>query len=172
MVTLQELVEIGFTEKEAKKLVENSFFRSKFAHWSKERLQEKIDKIVSVYGKESKGRILRILVSFPPFISYNHERALQKATRVYGQANKPRIIKTVLKFPAFVGYNHERVLRHLTRIGRKVGLTKQQCIDLILSISGLATYSIRFSAENALTVYFYHHFLWIVIFTRFHRQIS
>jgi hypothetical protein len=134
MVTLQELVEIGFTEKEAKKLMGDPYFRSRFAHWPKERFQKRIDEIVSVYGKENRKRILKATVGFSRFVTYDHRRALNEAMKIYGKANKSRIIEATLKFPPFAGHNHERLLRQLTKIGRKAGITKQQCIDLILSI--------------------------------------
>ncbi len=65
---------------------------------------------------------------------------VEKIAGVY--AVKPeKIRKAILSYPPFAGYDHERVLRQKSRLGKVVGLSEREVVDLILEKPQLAGFS-------------------------------
>ena len=168
LIIIPELLNIGFTNKQALVLSQDKFF---VKNNSIKKLKTKIPELAKlyntdvntiidcilkfpqfagldhtrvlkqleeVYGKQNKQKLIDCILKHPQFASYGHEHILKQLEEVYGKQNKQKIIDCILKFPQFAGLDHERVLRQKTRIGRLIGLTEQEVIDLILKKPVLA----------------------------------
>ncbi len=90
---------------------------------------------------ENEKRVKEAILKHPPFAGYDHKRVVQEATQVY--ENEKRVKEAILKFPRFAGLDHKRVYRQKTRIGRLIGLSNEESIDIILNTSNSAGYSYR-----------------------------
>ena len=135
---LEELVSIGFTEGEARRLSESG----RFHHRTKTRneLRDLFRGISEIYdcGFED---VKTAILTFPPFAGYDHERVVREGTEVYGDEDKVK--KAILRHPQFAGLDHERVVRQKTRLGRLAGLTNEETIDRLLDKPVLAGYSAK-----------------------------
>lgn len=61
---------------------------------------------------------------------------------VYGCSQK-EIIDCILKFPQFAGLNHQRVIRQKCRLGRLIGMSDNEVLELILSRPVFTSYSAK-----------------------------
>jgi hypothetical protein len=100
-----------------------------------------INEATKVYGEENEVR--EAILKHPRFASLNHTRVINEATKVYGEKNETKVRETILKHPSFASYDHTRVVRQKTRIGRLIGLSNDETIDILLDYPVQAGYSYK-----------------------------
>ncbi|MBT96772.1 MAG: hypothetical protein QF567_00505 [Candidatus Pacearchaeota archaeon] len=100
-----------------------------------------INEATKVYGEENEVR--EAILKHPRFASLNHTRVINEATKVYGEKNETKIKEAILKHPSFASYDHTRVVRQKTRIGRLIGLSNDETIDILLDYPVQAGYSYK-----------------------------
>jgi len=105
---LEELVSIGFNEKEAKKLAESNGFHHRRKNGQE--LTDLFNEICRVYGCTF-DKVKRAILSFPPFAGLDHGRVVRQGVEVYGADNEDKVKRAILIHPPFAGYDHRRVVR-------------------------------------------------------------
>ena len=100
-----------------------------------------INEATKVYGE--KNEVREAILKHPRFASLNHTRVINEATKVYGEKNETKIKEAILKHPSFASYDHTRVVRQKTRIGRLIGLSNDETIDILLDYPVQAGYSYK-----------------------------
>ena len=108
---LEELVSLGLTLDEAKKLANSEAFHHKRKN-SKE-LRDLFENIATTYNSTFE-KIKKNILSHPIFSAYNHKRVVREGVEVYGDEEKVK--KAILTNPSFAGLDHERVVRDATKI--------------------------------------------------------
>lgn len=151
MVSLQELVEIGFTQKEAEALLKDKYFKKEFGNWPKERLLLKINLIISIYGIKNSARVMEVIAKWPRFIGYNHEKAIYKAMQAYKTLNKQLIADAILAFPQFARLNHKKALDEAIKVYGAAN--KQRIINAILTFPEFAKSNHRKNMQMLLNIY-------------------
>lgn len=102
-----------------------------------------LEQAKKVYGEQNEKAIIKCILKQSSFTGLDHSRVLKKAKIIYGEENEKIIIKAILKFPPFAGLNHSRVLKQKNRIGRIIGLTKTEVINILLNNPTLSSYSVK-----------------------------
>jgi|GEM_PF-2953947 len=151
MVSLQELIEIGFTKEQAEALLKEKYFRKNFASWPKERLQLKINLIISFYGISNSALVMKAIANYPRFIGCSHEKAMAKAMQIYGPENEQRIVQAILAFPQFISLDHKRVLNEASKVYGAAN--KQRIIDAILAFPRFAKSNHKKNLEKLIKIY-------------------
>lgn len=128
MISENELLELGFSQAQAAKLLGNNHFVLTFRNKSQTYLNDKMRGIETVYGF-SRDQVVKAISYAPRFAELNHSRVLSRVMNTYNIA-KPEAVKAILAFPSFVGYNHARVLRDIVT---KYGVTKPEAVKAIFS---------------------------------------
>ena len=105
----ETLVEAGFSEGEAERLVNDDRFAQRNSNKSAEEIREKIKTIARKY-LTTETDIRKAVLSFPPFASLNHQRVLQGIRDAYN-CTEENASKAVLSHPPFAGLDHQRVLQ-------------------------------------------------------------
>ena len=141
MLSVADLVSLGFSSEQAVGLRKDHFFILKFKSKSKQEFDGVLKKIMRVYGV-SRERAVKAVFSHPQFAGLDHSERVQIIQRVYGVSRK-KAVRAVFSFPRFADYDHSRVLRETVRLGRIVGLSRQEVIDMIFEKPVLASYSQR-----------------------------
>ena len=137
---LEELVSIGFNEKEAKKLAESNGFHHRRKNGQE--LTDLFNEICRVYGCTF-DKVKRAILSFPPFAGLDHGRVVRQGVEVYGADNEDKVKRAILIHPQFAGYDHRRVVRQETRLGRMAGLSDEKTVNYLLDTPVLAGYSTK-----------------------------
>jgi len=102
-----------------------------------------INEATKVYGEKNETKVRETILKHPRFASLNHTRVINEATKVYGEKNETKIKEAILKHPSFASYDHTRVVRQKTRIGRLIGLSNDETIDILLDYPVQAGYSYK-----------------------------
>ena len=105
----ETLVEAGFSEDEAERLVNNHRFAQQNSNKSAEEIKKKIETIANIY-LTTETAICKSAFSFPPFAGYDHHRVLQGIKDTYN-CTAEQASKAVLSHPSFAGYDHHRALQ-------------------------------------------------------------
>jgi metal-responsive CopG/Arc/MetJ family transcriptional regulator len=85
----------------------------------------------------TRAQISKVVLRFPPFAGYNHERVLNDLTKTYG-VTRAQISKVILTHPQFAGLNHERVFSDLRK---SYGFSRAQISKVVLSFPPFAWYN-------------------------------
>ena len=136
---LREAIEVY--GKDNRSIIISCIFKfPKFSSYNHDRV---LSEAIEVYGEENRSTIISCILKFPQFSSLNHDRVLREAMKVYGKENRSTIISCILKYPPFSGLNHHRVLKQKYKLGKLLGLTINEVIDVILVYPVLAGYSYK-----------------------------
>jgi hypothetical protein len=169
-MSLNDLFSLGFSREEIKKLEENEWFSDHVkkrgedlgiligtierVYGDEERFKRAIlnhpqfagydharvvRQGVEVYGDEE--RFKRAILNHPQFAGYDHARVVRQGVEVYG--DEERVKKAVLSFPQFAGLDHARVVRQKSKLGKLVGLSQEEVLDIILKKPINAGYSFK-----------------------------
>ncbi len=136
MVTIEELVELGFSEKNAVALSQKSYFQRRLRRASKSTLESNLENIERIYGV-SRNQSVKAVFSFPQFAEYNHSRVLKEAQDVYG-VSKGAVVKAVFYAPPFAGLDHFRVLDDIQNI---YGVSKEVAVKAVFSFPPFAGFN-------------------------------
>ncbi|MBI5224290.1 hypothetical protein HY989_00295 [Candidatus Micrarchaeota archaeon] len=128
------LVAAGFTLEQSNRLESNLNFESHFKNKTASAIKEKINSISKIYGVKN-SVVRKMLVSFPTFANFDHDRVISKATKVYG--SKPQVIAAILKHPSFISLDHNRVVAAAADIYGGKPLVKK----IILKFPPFASYN-------------------------------
>ncbi|MCH7568777.1 MAG: hypothetical protein IIA87_05125 [Nanoarchaeota archaeon] len=147
-MSLEALIEIGYTKKQAKTLDENPNFHHK--RKTAIELENLIDRIAETYSS-NRQKIMEIILGFAPFAGYNHKRVVEEAIEVYGKDNEERVKKAILGFAQFVGYNHKRVVEKAIEVYGKDN--EERVKKAILGFAQFAGLNHERVIEKAIEVY-------------------
>ena len=115
---LEELVSIGFNEKEAKKLAESNGFHHRRKNGQE--LTDLFNEICRVYGCTF-DKVKRAILNHPQFAGYDHRRSVRQETRLGRMAGLPdeKTVNYLLDTPVLAGYSTKRYLAAFD-IGRQL----------------------------------------------------
>ncbi len=137
----ETLVEAGFSEGEAERLVNDDWFAQRNSNKSAEEIRKEIKTIASTY-LTTETDIRKAVLSHPQFAGLDHQRVLKGIKDVYN-CTQEQASKAVLSHPQFAGLDHQRVLRQLGRIGKIVDMDRNEVKRRILERPVLAGYSAK-----------------------------
>ena len=156
MFSAEEMIVIGFSKKQADKILKNEYFVIRWKNKNVQELEAKLNKIQRVFGV-SRDKAVKAVFSFPQFVGYDHSRVLSDVIRAYlpddysklsfGDKHKvvsdlrSKAVKAVFSFPQFAGCDHSRVLSDCVRISNKLGLSKKEVLDIIFKVPQIVGYS-------------------------------
>ena len=113
MAIREELIKAGFTEEQAERLSKDEFFLRQHKNKDAAQLVSIVSRISGIYSFDA-SETRELISKFPPFIGYDHSRAIREATEVYG--DEKNVKKAILKFPPFAGLDHSRAVREATEV--------------------------------------------------------
>ena len=156
MFSAEEMIVIGFSKKQADKILKNEYFVIRWKNKNVQELEAKLNKIQRVYGV-SRDKAVKAVFSHPRFVGYDHSRVLSDVIRAYlpddysklsfGDKHKvvsdlrSKAVKAVFSSPQFAGCDHSRVLSDCVRISNKLGLSKKEVLDIIFKVPQIVGYS-------------------------------
>ncbi|MEM4390120.1 MAG: hypothetical protein QXG98_05685, partial [Candidatus Micrarchaeia archaeon] len=79
---------------------------------------------------------------YPQFIGHDHERKIKEIAGVYG-VEEEKIKRIILKWPPFIGLDHEHVMKKLMMVANKVGLTREEVVEMVMREPALAGCSLE-----------------------------
>ncbi|MEM0201361.1 MAG: hypothetical protein QXD23_03060, partial [Candidatus Micrarchaeaceae archaeon] len=127
------LIDAGFSDKDSIKLLNSKFFTKKYRNFTSNDIIGRLNNIAKVYALKTEI-ICNLIVKFPQFFTYNHERVLKEIKNMYNFTNE-QAIKTIVRFPQFAGYDHERAIKD---IKNKYNCTDEQLINMVLKFPSIA----------------------------------
>ncbi|MCX8190083.1 MAG: hypothetical protein N3F05_02525 [Candidatus Diapherotrites archaeon] len=143
MVTASELMEIGFTEEQAKSLLENDYFKKQYCPWTKERLTVKINLIISFYGIKNAQKVFSAVSQYPQFLSTDHEKALLKINEFIPQLKKNKIAELILANPYLVSMDCKKAFSSALKV-----YGKENAPDVLLSLLTFPGFSRKNHKKN------------------------
>ena len=129
----ETLVEAGFSEGEAERLVNDDWFAQRNSNKSAEEIRKEIKTIASTY-LTTETDIRKAVLSHPQFAGLDHQRVLKGIKDVYN-CTQEQASKAVLSHHSFAGYDHQRVLKG---IKDAYGCTQEQASKAVLSFPQFA----------------------------------
>src|SRR3989338_2953078 len=131
MFSAEEMIVIGFSKKQANKILKNEYFVIRWKNKNVQELEAKLNKIQRVYVV-SRDKAVKAVFSHPRFVGYDHSRVLSDVIRAYlpddysklsfGDKHKvvsdlrSKAVKAVFSSPQFAGCDHSRVLSDVSRV--------------------------------------------------------
>ncbi|MEM4598286.1 MAG: hypothetical protein QW400_01200 [Candidatus Diapherotrites archaeon] len=143
MVTASELKEIGFSEEQAKSLLEDSYFKKNYGSWAKERLTVKINLIISFYGIKNAQRVFSAIANYPKFLDCNHEKAILKLSEFLPQLKKSKIAELILANPSLVSLDCKKAFASATKV-----YGKENAPDVLISLLTFPGFSKKNHRKN------------------------
>lgn len=155
MVTASELKEIGFSEEQAKSLLNDSYFKKNYGSWAKERLTVKINLIISFYGLKNAQSVFSAIAHYPKFLDCNHEKAILKIGNFIPALKKGEITDIILANPALVSVNYKKALTAAIRVYGKDHFS--DVLMSLLTFPGFSKKNHRKNLQKLLKIYGAEH---------------